>query len=203
MKNGLKMNPDYIEVYDNALSSEQCKEIIEYTNEQKLTPSKYGVDGGKPVKDTLMVEGVHFFDDSIVSQHLNLALSIYTPKYRESHPFIDVLTRWELVPAYTIKKYEPGMAYHAPHCEIDGWRHVHRMLVWMVYFNTVTDGGNTYFPQYDRTIDAVEGRLVIWPASWTHIHHGIVSNTQTKYISSGWWGFWDLLKDGNIPYKYL
>ena len=66
---------------------------------------------------------------------------------------------------------------------------ISRMLVWMFYFNTVTDDGGTFFPEYDRIIDAVEGRLVIWPSYWTHVHKGIVSETQTKYIASGWYGF--------------
>ena len=53
----------------------------------------------------------------------------------------------------------------------------------------VRDGGGTYFENYDRTIDAVEGRCVIWPAYWTHFHNGVVSNTQTKYIATGWYMF--------------
>ena len=63
------------------------------------------------------------------------------------------------------------------------------MLVWMIYLNTVTDGGGTYYENYDRIIDAVEGSCVIWPAYWTHCHKGIVSNTQTKYIATGWFEF--------------
>ena len=60
------------------------------------------------------------------------------------------------------------------------------MLVWMIYLNTVTDDGGTYFESYDKTINAVKGRCVIWPAFWTHFHNGIVSKTQTKYIATGW-----------------
>ena len=44
----------------------------------------------------------------------------------------------------------------------------------------------TYFENYDRITDAVEGRCVLWPPYWTHFHKGIVSNTQTKYIATGW-----------------
>ena len=62
-----------------------------------------------------------------------------------------------------------------------------RVLVWMFFLNTVTDGGGTYFSSYDLTVDAVEGRLVIWPAYWTHCHKGIVSKSQTKYIATGWY----------------
>ena len=59
----------------------------------------------------------------------------------------------------------------------------------MIYLNTVTDGGETRFPDYDLNINAVEGKLVIWPAGYTHVHHGLVSKTQTKYITTGWYTF--------------
>ena len=38
-------------------------------------------------------------------------------------------------------------------------------------------------------MDAGEGRLVIWPAYWTHFHRGIISETETKYIATGWYTF--------------
>ena len=59
-------------------------------------------------------------------------------------------------------------------------------MAWTIYLNTVEDGG-TYYNEYDKTIDAVEGRLVIFPAFWTHTHQGIISNTKTKYIATGWY----------------
>ncbi len=57
--------------------------------------------------------------------------------------------------------------------------------------NTVTEGGGTRFDNFDMTVDAVEGRMVIWPPYWTHFHQGVVSNTQTKYIATGWYSFFD------------
>ena len=48
------------------------------------------------------------------------------------------------------------------------------------------DKGGTYFSTYNKTINAKEGRLVIWPAYFTHTHKGVVSKTQTKYIATGW-----------------
>ena len=47
----------------------------------------------------------------------------------------------------------------------------------------------TYFTDYDLTMDAVEGRCVIWPAFFTHTHRGIVSKTETKYIATGWFQY--------------
>ena len=61
-----------------------------------------------------------------------------------------------------------------------------RVMVWMIYLNTVTQDGGTYFTNYDKKINAVQGRLVIWPAYWTHTHRGIISEKETKYIATGW-----------------
>ena len=87
---------------------------------------------------------------------------------------------------YNLQKYNPSQGYHALHCENHG-RGVERVLAWTLYLNTVTASGGTYYPEYDKTIDAVEGRLCIFPAFWTHAHKGIVSNTETKYIATGWY----------------
>ena len=56
----------------------------------------------------------------------------------------------------------------------------------MLYLNTVTDEGGTEFPFQDITTPAIKGGLVIWPADFTHPHKGIISNTQEKYIATGW-----------------
>jgi hypothetical protein len=62
-------------------------------------------------------------------------------------------------------------------------------MAWMIYLNTITDEGGTYFSSYDKTLEAKEGRLVIWPAFFTHTHKGVVSKTQTKYIATGWFSY--------------
>ena len=186
------MNPDFIGVVDGALPSNICKEIIKYIDGKQLVQGGYG-DGQIDLnyKDVQEVRPVPFLDDgSIVSEHLTKSLNIFTSSYRNLHPGIDEICSWAPLNYYTLKKYDPGQGYHAVHCENSGMsNNINRMLVWMFYFNTVTDAGGTFFPEYDRIVNAVEGRLVIWPAYWTHIHKGIVSETQTKYIASGWYGF--------------
>ena len=64
-----------------------------------------------------------------------------------------------------------------------------RMLAWMIYLNTVTDGGGTKWVQQEFTSNAVEGSMIVWYAGWTHSHRGIISNTQDKYIVTGWCNF--------------
>ena len=96
---------------------------------------------------------------------------------------------WKLDNGYCMQKYDPDMGYYVSHAENQGYGAIstRRMLVWMIYLNTITDGGGTYFENFDRSVNAVEGRCVIWPAYWTHFHNGIVSKTESKYITTGWY----------------
>ena len=59
----------------------------------------------------------------------------------------------------------------------------------MVYLNDVTDGGETEFPTQDKKFSPRAGDVLIWPAYWTHPHRGIVSESQVKYIATGWYAF--------------
>ena len=39
------------------------------------------------------------------------------------------------------------------------------------------------------TIHPKRGRIVMWPAGWTHIHSGVTPNKGDKYIISGWYSY--------------
>jgi hypothetical protein len=179
------MNTDFIEVYDNALSSKQCKEIIEYINKQELI---HGTYGRGLVKEFWNVPDMDLSKILSVNVYLNRSLKECVGKYLTIHPQIKRLSEWRPDKNYNLQKYDVGQSFSQIHCENDGHR-LNRMMVWMFYLNTVSDGGGTYFENYDRTLNAVEGRCVIWPAYWTHFHKGIVSNTQSKYIATGWFEF--------------
>ena len=58
----------------------------------------------------------------------------------------------------------------------------------MLYLNDVKDGG-TYFPFQNITTQAVKGDLILWPADFTHPHRGVISDTQEKYICTGWFNY--------------
>ena len=188
---------NFIEVYDNALTSDECKHIIDFMNVSVLTPGYVRVGNEKKVAKeikesheiTMDVSARNTFPNE-VNNLINDVLYENTKKYVETHPQLLKLNRWSMIKKYNLQKYNPNEGYHALHCEVCGLKTSNRILAWMFYLNTVKDGG-TYFDNYDLTMDAVEGRLVIWPAYWTHFHKGIVSKTETKYIATGWSGFID------------
>lgn len=91
-----------------------------------------------------------------------------------------------LSPLFNMQKYEPSEAFHGYHCERAGLKHSNRVLVWMIYLNTVSDRGETHFYYQNHYEIPVEGKIVIWPSDWTYLHRGVASPSQTKYILTGW-----------------
>ena len=45
------------------------------------------------------------------------------------------------------------------------------------------------------------GKLVMWPCDWTHLHRGITSPTETKYIITGWFSWVE--NHGNSNYEIV
>lgn len=190
-------NPDFIGIYDNAVSSDNCKEIIKWFGTEPLKRGTVMYEDGTGRIDTRVksdweVDDSYktlFSNNSFVDIIIRDALIKYTPVYSESYPSIDYIDPWNVCNVYNIQKYDPGDGYHALHCENCNEATLHRVMAWMIYLNTVTDEGGTYFSSYDKTLEAKEGRLVIWPAFFTHTHKGVVSKTQTKYIATGWFSY--------------
>ena len=187
---------NFIEVFDNALSSEDCKYIIDYMNTNGLMKrgSVKTPEGTRVVyKYKISSEmGIDIQDKNPINDIIGISLHHQIEKYKELHPQLAKIERWGVRERYNLQKYEPNQAYFGLHCENEGPNFgINRVLVWMFYLNTVTDDGGTYFDNYDLTLNAVEGRCVIWPAYWTHMHRGIVSKTESKYIVTGWFNFID------------
>ena len=82
-----------------------------------------------------------------------------------------------------------GEGFHKWHFEnngkgVDTYRH----LVFMTYLNTLENAGTEFLYQ-NVTTPCEKGLTLIWPATWTHTHRGIVNNVGEKYITTGWYSF--------------
>ena len=61
-----------------------------------------------------------------------------------------------------------------------------RVLSFITYLNDVDVGGETEFALQQRRIKAKKGRTIIFPSEWSHLHRGVPSPNQEKYITAGW-----------------
>lgn len=79
-----------------------------------------------------------------------------------------------------------GGGFHQWHCEQGAGTSSSRALVWMIYLNDVTDGGDTEFLYQHMKVKPEKGKLVIWPAGITHPHRGNPPYSNEKWIVTGW-----------------
>ncbi|SEM79179.1 2OG-Fe(II) oxygenase superfamily protein [Stigmatella aurantiaca] len=63
---------------------------------------------------------------------------------------------------------------------------LHRVLAFQYYLNDVSQGGETEFYYQQRKVESKAGRLLIFPAGFTHTHRGNVPESGDKYIITSW-----------------
>jgi prolyl 4-hydroxylase len=191
---------NFIHISQNTLDNKTCKNFIsEFENHPWLqisgqTGNSDGLgDNNSKIKQStdIGIDQTFLHDEKFgpliqkLIDFLNSELEIYKKKF----PDLDLISNWGLREKFNLQRYYPGEGYFGWHCEHNPLNPVlsSRVIAWTTYLNTVDDGGTEY--RNFGTVDAVEGRCVFWPAYWTHFHRGIVSNTKTKYIATGWYNF--------------
>ncbi|MBD1194941.1 2OG-Fe(II) oxygenase [Vulcanococcus sp. Clear-D1] len=83
------------------------------------------------------------------------------------------------------QRTRPGEGFHEWHFE-NGGDNAYRKLVTMLYLNSVEEGGETEFLYLHRRIKPLQGRLLIFPAAFTHTHRGNPPLRGDKYILTSW-----------------
>jgi|TARA_A100000172_G_scaffold44509_1_gene27402 prolyl 4-hydroxylase len=125
-------------------------------------------------------EGMPPFNDYRI--YLQKCLEKYEKKYRA----ISIYSKFNLNTHFNIQKYSKGGGFKTFHFERQ--RPYNRVLVFMTYLNNVDDGGTRF--HYQRlNCPAKKGLTILWPTDFTHLHRGIISHTQEKYIVTGWLSF--------------
>jgi len=185
--------PSFIEIYDRVISKEDCFQIRQWFDDypDKIPGGLY--DDNECVivnveeKSDIEVPDCKLSDESLPSSilvpALQFALSRYHFKYAKS---LESITSWELEDDYNLQRYlTTSDGFKRWHCEAGSNATCHRILAWMVYLNNAKSG--TQFTHF-KTIKPREGRVVIWPSSWTHVHRS-EPNKGLKYIATGWVSF--------------
>jgi hypothetical protein len=90
-----------------------------------------------------------------------------------------------------VQKYLKGSGgYPHWHSEIypkdENCEQLHRVLAFQFYLNDVAEGGETEFYYQKRKVEPKEGRMLIFPAGFTHTHRGNKPISGEKYIITSW-----------------
>ena len=191
----LNFSPSFIEIYDKALSSNECNILISqfekhpHKGEGKIWKNDdYGrrcvkvVD--KDFKNSLEIRDPRFSEPTVITSIISNSLDKCMNRYRKKYSMLNnYIGRYKANDVYTFKKFEGN----------DGgfkvWHHEHgandtmskRVLVWAFYLNDCSGTDFMFYPN----VSGKEGRCVIFPASFNYMHRS-APNKGIKYYVSGW-----------------
>ncbi len=213
----MKEIENFIGIFPNAANKEYCEKIIhrfEYikntqgSGRRKIltrADSEMGIPSTLKENDTYFIGGFPFdnlpldYEDDLVLMDQDAALleefseiiwNCYD-KFTKEYGILKTLSLHKISPAVRIQKYKPGEGYHVWHGDADGINTSRRILVVMLYLNTIEEGGETEFLYQNMRVSPVEGTMVLWPPGWTHPHRGNPPLKGTKYIITTWIEFID------------
>jgi prolyl 4-hydroxylase len=167
-----------------------CNDLIEYHTNSET--KRQGHVGGKVQLGYKRSTDCNLAPDSPLHRQYVTALQQVIERYIKKYPMaVEICPSWTFREHLQIQHYKPGEGFYAWHCERSGTIDpvCNRHLVWMTYLNDVTDDGGTEFFHQQVKVKPETGLTLIWPTDWTHAHRGITSQSQNKYIITGWLGF--------------
>ena len=184
---------DFIGIYEEVLSKERCKEIIDKM-EFHMDNNPSEIRNGKEQFKNSDVgrKDYQIFANKVfggISQDINEALNICIQAYSDE---FFVLKNIPSLRSDEIKLQmtPPRGGYHVWHCEHDNRMNSDRVLAWTLYLNDIPDGeGETEFLWQGIRVKPIAGTLSIFPAAFTHMHRGNPVYSCNKYIATGWYCF--------------
>ena len=176
----------------NTLSKEICNDMISWFDNKMLygdTGMNYSRVDVQGRKDISLSECQQFGSfkpfynkiNSIIHKHM----VHYINEFNKGGG-----TGFYTITGYKFLKSVEGGGFTAWHSELPVfkpmWEKVrNRFGVWSIYLND-TDTGYTDFMHQKLSIKPETGKLVIWPAYFTHTHRANPDLKEDKYIITGW-----------------
>ena len=185
---------DFIGIFDNVFTKQECDDLIKYYEEMdslNYTVSHKAYSSGNTSfrKDsTVFMCEPQEIQLASTQSRLQTFKERFFPCYEKyTDEFGQLLnhTKHGII-SVRLQKTPPGGGFHDWHCENSNFQNCQRIVVFMVYLNDITSGGETEFLYYRKRVEPVAGRLLIWPAGYTHTHRGNPPLDETKYILTGW-----------------
>lgn len=171
-----------------ALPADVCREAIrrfeERTDQQvagRIGPA--GTEAPEVKRSTdLRISGREDWRD--IDRALSQQLVAAFNEFAHEFPFFAANSFKDI--GYNLQRTLPGEYYH---WHVDGGpgEFSSRQLVAIWYLNDVAGpGGETEFPLQEVAIRPAQGKLVLFPPFWTHVHRGVELETGVKYIATTW-----------------
>lgn len=171
------LHQDFIMVWDDIIPSDFCDWLVNYVNNSNyLSPRSNNYLSDKQVE-------MHNFSPG-EADYLQMLVNRCALEYVNKYPYLKAFPYTSS--CVLLQQTNPKEGYHAFHAEDSTWNNQLRTLAWMVYLNDVDDGGETEYLYQQLKIKPKQGRVVIWPGSFTHVHRGNPPMSE-KFIATGWY----------------
>ncbi len=188
----VSFSKDFIASYDDALSPDECSQIIgsfetAYSEDPKqFIRGEHQFHNGNVGRSDLSIAAVNCSIE--VAQSVNNAVHACLLKYCDEFFVLKGLQATSK--DAKLQRTDPRGGYHVWHCEQDCLNHASRLLAWMIYLNDIPAGeGETEFLWQGLRIKPKAGTCIFWPAAYTHTHRGNPVYTHPKYVATGWYTF--------------
>ena len=185
---------NFIGVYDNYITTEECNKAIKlYEDQNKFKNTINRIDGEQ--SSILLKQDKQLFANATnldiwwenlkpMIFNFDLAWKHYIQNtgcaeaYGQEKFFYTTLK---------IQKTLPTEGYHVWHIEHGkGFHDEARAFVFSIYLNDVEDGGETEFLHFSKRVKPKKGRIVIWPSGFPYVHRGNPPLAGEKYILTSW-----------------
>lgn len=170
----------WIKTYPKIFSQDECEGMIEYFEEAKAHHKQTKTVGHRDFtelnlmdhsgKSNMNLEIYNRFKN--ISDRYKIDTSLHPKQWPHEHA-------WE---ALRIKKYERNSGVFLDHVDVGDYESARRFLVFFVYLNDVTIGGETEFVSLDLQVSPESGKVLVFPATWEFVHRGNIPVDKDKYI---------------------
>lgn len=183
----------FIAVFEDSFNNKFCEDLINYfevMNTKNMVWSRnttFKTDRATSLNtpelpNMLLIDN---FNSQIINEFNDIFWSTIWAKYVDKYSIINDMSQLAIT-GYKIQKTNPTEGYHVWHCENDSILHNRRVAVYVLYLNDIYEGGETEFLYQSIRVQPKVGTLVLFPASYTHVHRGNPPLKNSKYILTGW-----------------
>jgi hypothetical protein len=204
---------ELVGVYDNVLSPEFCKRVIDYFEECDAlgytTQGSSGFSGNvnKNVKDSTDLQLLlHLYRSNLLQvkhkheEYKDITLNLFNAfKFVPRNYALDLCAKMNnrvddlyanhlfKITSIQIQRYKPEqVGYPGVHVENLGTNVTQRIFAPIIYLNDIDEGGETEILLANMKVQPRAGRMLVIPANIPFWHCGHPSPKKTKYIVTSW-----------------
>jgi|TARA_R110000851_G_scaffold115606_1_gene241535 hypothetical protein len=184
---------NYIFELENCVSHEFCHGVIEkYENDDRKKPGRMTVGVDKSIKDSTDLSANQYEEWKPVCHHIGAQIISGLTLYIE-HLSKNGINKCNIMESIfnnahigypNLQRTSKG-GFYDWHVDMD--RQGNRLMTYILYLNDVEEGyGGTTDFSCGKSILPKEGKLILFPSTWAHIHTGKKLEKGFKYIATGY-----------------